>query len=34
MKRNYLENALRQSLGKGLTLALQKAFNDSNIHIQ
>ncbi|KAI4898540.1 hypothetical protein NFI96_002691 [Prochilodus magdalenae] len=34
MKRNRLESGMRQSLSKGLTLALQKAFNDSSVRIQ
>lgn len=34
LKRNHLENGLKQSLVKGLTLAHQRAFNDSRIRIQ
>ena len=34
MKRNRLESGMRQSLSKGLTLALQRAFNDSSVRIQ
>ncbi|KAF7707649.1 hypothetical protein HF521_018867 [Silurus meridionalis] len=30
----FERSGLRQNLVKGLTLALQKAFNDSNVHIQ
>ncbi|XP_056596265.1 LOW QUALITY PROTEIN: UPF0606 protein KIAA1549L [Triplophysa dalaica] len=34
MRRNRLENGMRQNLSKGLTQALQRAFNDSNIRVQ
>lgn len=34
MRRNRLENGMRQNLSKGFTQALQRAFNDSNIRVQ
>lgn len=34
MRRNRLEAGMRQDLSKGITQALQRAFNDSNIHVQ
>ncbi|XP_030644388.1 UPF0606 protein KIAA1549L [Chanos chanos] len=34
MKRNRLESSMRQNLWKGLSQALQKAFNDSSVRLQ
>ncbi len=34
MRRNRLETGMRQDLSKGIKQALQKAFNDSNVHVQ
>ena len=34
MKENRLERTMKQSLLKGLSQALQKAFNDSSVRVQ
>ncbi|XP_016358552.1 UPF0606 protein KIAA1549L-like isoform X2 [Sinocyclocheilus anshuiensis] len=34
MRQNRLEAEMRQNLSKGFTQALQRAFNDSNVHVQ
>ncbi|XP_035388286.1 UPF0606 protein KIAA1549L isoform X2 [Electrophorus electricus] len=34
MKRNRLEDGLKQSLARGLSLAVQRAFNDSSVRVE